>query len=46
MKLYKFLSLCEEEQYNSAWSLGIHLDTHIKGDTAINLYLKQLLLLG
>jgi hypothetical protein len=38
MKLYEFLRLSELEQYDSVWSLGVHLDTHIKDNIAINLY--------
>jgi hypothetical protein len=25
-----FLRLSEVEQYNAVWSLGVHVDTHIK----------------
>jgi hypothetical protein len=38
MKLYEFLGLSEVEQYNTVWSLGVHVDTHIKDNIAINLY--------
>jgi hypothetical protein len=38
MKLYEFLRLSEVEQYNTVWSLGVHVDTHIKDNIAINLY--------
>lgn len=38
MKLYEFLSLCEEEQYSTVWSLGVHVDTYIRDNLAINLY--------
>jgi hypothetical protein len=38
MKLYEFLRLSEVEQYNTVWSLGIHVDTHINDNIAINLY--------
>jgi hypothetical protein len=38
MKLYEFLSLTEVEQYNTVWSLGVHVDTYIKDIVAINLY--------
>jgi hypothetical protein len=38
MKLYEFLRLSEVEQYNTVWSLGVHVDTHINDNIAINLY--------
>jgi hypothetical protein len=38
MKLYEFSVLTEEEQYNSIWSLGSHVDTYISNNIAINLY--------
>jgi hypothetical protein len=38
MKLYEFLSLSEIEQYDAVWSFGVHVDTHIKDNIAINLY--------
>jgi hypothetical protein len=38
MKLYEFLRLSEVEQYNTVWSLGVHVDTYIKDNIAINLY--------
>jgi hypothetical protein len=38
MKLYDFSILSEEEQYNVIWSLGVHVDTYIKDNLAINLY--------
>ncbi len=38
IKLYEFLRLSEVEQYNTVWSLGVHVDTHIKDNIAINLY--------
>jgi hypothetical protein len=38
MKLYKFLGLSEIEQYNVVWSLGVHVNTFIKDNVAINLY--------
>jgi hypothetical protein len=38
MKLYEFLRLSDAEQYNTVWSLGVHVDTHIKENIAINLY--------
>jgi hypothetical protein len=38
MKLYTFLGLSDSEQYDAVWSLGVHVDTHIKDNIAINLY--------
>ena len=38
MKLYEFSRLSEVEQYNTVWSLGVHVDTHVKDNIAINLY--------
>ena len=38
MKLYEFLRLSEVEQYDAIWSVGVHVDTHIKDNIAINLY--------
>ena len=38
MTLYEFTALTEEEQFNSIWNLGTHIDTHIKENIAINLY--------
>lgn len=38
MKLYEFLRLSEEEQYNVTWSIGILVDQFIKDNIAINLY--------
>jgi hypothetical protein len=38
MKLYEFCSLSEVEQYNAVWSLGVHVDSFIKYNIAINLY--------
>jgi hypothetical protein len=38
MNVYQFLRLSEVEQYNTIWSLGVHVDTHIKDNIAINLY--------
>lgn len=35
MTLYEFLRLSEVEQYNTVWSLGVHVDTHIKDNIAI-----------
>jgi hypothetical protein len=28
MKLYEFLRLSEVEQYNTVWSLGVHVETY------------------
>jgi hypothetical protein len=38
MKLYEFLRLSEVEHYNVVWSLGVHVDTHITNNVAINLH--------
>ncbi len=38
MKLYEFLGLSEEEQYNTTWAIGILVDQYIKENIAINLY--------
>jgi hypothetical protein len=38
MKLYEFLRILEVKQYNTVWSLGVHVDTHIKDNIAVNLY--------
>jgi hypothetical protein len=38
MKLYEFLGLSDSEQYDVVWSEGVHVDTHIKDNIAINLY--------
>jgi hypothetical protein len=38
MKLYEFLRLSEVEQYDAVWSEGVHVDTHINDNIAINLY--------
>jgi hypothetical protein len=38
MKLYEFLRLSEVEQYDAVWSLGVHVDTHIKESIATSLY--------
>jgi hypothetical protein len=38
MKLYEFLRLSEVEQYDEVWSLGVHVDTHIKESIATSLY--------
>ena len=39
MKLYDFLRLSENEQFNTIWSLGTHVDTFLKDSIAINLYI-------
>jgi hypothetical protein len=33
-----FLRLSEVEQYNTVWSEGVHVETHINYNIAINLY--------
>ena len=38
MKLYEFLRILEVKQYNTVWSLGVHVDTYIKDNIADNLY--------
>jgi hypothetical protein len=38
MKIYEFLRLSEVERYNTLWSVGVHVDTYIEGNIAINLY--------
>ena len=38
MKLYEFLILSEEEQYNTTWEIGVIVDQFIKEGIAINLY--------
>jgi hypothetical protein len=38
MKLYQFLRLSVDEQYDAVWSSGIHVDTYIKNNIADNLY--------
>jgi hypothetical protein len=38
MKFYTFLRLSEVEQYDAVWSLGVHVDTHIKDNIGANLY--------
>jgi hypothetical protein len=38
MKLYDFIKLSEVAQYNTVWSLGVHVDTHTKDNIAVNLY--------
>ncbi|SHL81893.1 hypothetical protein SAMN05216269_101198 [Flavobacterium xinjiangense] len=39
MKLCEFLSLSEDEHFNSIWFLGIQVDSFIKDNLAISLYL-------
>jgi hypothetical protein len=38
MKLYEFLRLSDEEQYNTTWKIGVLVDQFIKDGIAINLY--------
>jgi hypothetical protein len=38
IKCYKYLRLSEAEQYDAVWSLGALVDSDIKDDIAINLY--------
>ena len=38
MNLFEFLILSEVERYNTAWSLSVHVDTHIKDNIVIKLY--------
>jgi hypothetical protein len=38
MKLYEFLGLSDEEQYNTTWAIGVMVDQFIKDNIAINLY--------
>jgi hypothetical protein len=38
MKLYEFLRLSDVDQYDTVWSFGVHVDTHIVYNLAINLY--------
>jgi hypothetical protein len=38
MKLSEFLRLTEDEQYYTIWSVGVHVDSHIINNLAINLY--------
>jgi hypothetical protein len=38
MKLYEFLKLSEEEQYNATWDKGVLVDQFIEDNIAINLY--------
>jgi hypothetical protein len=38
INLHEFLRILEVKQYNIVWSLGVHVDTHIKDNIAINLY--------
>jgi len=38
MKLYDYIILSEDEQFNAVWNNGTHIDTFIDGDIRINLY--------
>jgi hypothetical protein len=38
MKLYGFLRLSEVDQFNYVWPFDFQVDTYIKENTAINLY--------
>lgn len=38
MKLYDYIVLPEEEQFNAVWNNGTHIDTFINGNIKINLY--------
>ena len=38
MKLYDYIKLPEEEQFNAVWNNGTHVDTFIDGNIKINLY--------
>jgi hypothetical protein len=38
LKLYEISSLSDIEQINAVWSFGVHVDTHINDNIAINLY--------
>ena len=38
MKLYDFLRLSDEEQYNTTWEIGKLVDQYINDNIAINLY--------
>lgn len=38
MKLYDYICLTENEQFNTIWNNGIHIDTFIDGNIKINLY--------
>lgn len=39
MKIHNFIKLPENEQFDCIWSLGTHVDTFIKGDVSIYLYI-------
>jgi hypothetical protein len=39
MKLYTFLRLSDNEQFNIVLSLGTHVDSFVKDSLAINLYI-------
>jgi len=38
LKLYDFLRLSDEEQYNTTWEIGKLVDQYINDNIAINLY--------
>ena len=38
MKLFEFLKLSEEEQYNATWRKGAYVDLYLKDNIAIELY--------
>ena len=38
MKLYDYIILSEDEQFNAVWNNGIHIDTFVNGNVKINLY--------
>ena len=38
MTLYEFLTLSEDEQFNTVWSKGVFVEQHIENEIAINLY--------
>jgi len=38
LKLYDYIILTDEEQFNAVWDLGKHIDTYIDGNIKINLY--------
>ena len=38
MKLYDYIILPDDEQFNAIWNNGTHIDTFIAGNIKINLY--------
>ena len=38
LKLYDYVLLTDEEQFNIIWNLGKHIDTYIDDNIRINLY--------